>query len=173
MELLNFYTSGSSTTHHKSIRRWFVFNCCIVAITSSALLGLAVFQKHTHSILQKEKSTLEQHIAAANPLLQHQRDFQNAQALMNKKRHESSATSTAQLYSQILTRIKHCSQNDIVLESISAQTNGIEIQVSSTSANSVLEYVQAFCKHPQTRDFYITALENKNNNRFVAIIKNN
>lgn len=170
MEILNFYTQGSMAKH-KSIQRWFFFNCCIIAMLGITLFGLHAFQKHTQTILEKEKCALEHHIAAANPLIQQHMDFEHAQNLLYKKRENSTAIGFSKVYPQILSRIKQCTKNDIVLESISAQDSIIELQLSSTCVNNLLDYAQTFSKHPQTRDFYITALENKNN-RFIAIMRN-
>lgn len=171
MEPIHFYNNGSPK-HHKAVSRWFFMSCLLLASSIMSLASMQLLQWYTHSSLITEKNIAAAELRKFDHIAHHQQSQKALQITLEKKteqlqRHNKNQKNPADL----LKTLKAALKNDANLESVSCTEKNIELKISGEKTKTLVHCAEFIAKKSSYADLCITALECKEKNRIVAIIK--
>lgn len=170
MKPINFIKNGSAQKQ-KALRLWLLISTCSI---TTVLVALCILQLHQYFIqksLHNEKQILSQHAHAYDTILAQMHAQQSEKATLQGK------LVSLNQYSQqpknpveLLKHIKATLKNNAYLESLSVHEKYTEIKIMAENTNSLMRTADALAQQPTCRNLSVTALENKDKGRMMAVL---
>ena len=169
MKPINFIQSVPAG-QHAAIRKWFRSSCALCMLTFVAIATLQIQQWYYASSLTGEKQFLAGQLKTFDTILaQKQKQLGQKELLQNrlfKISHRTHSNDPAHLLKTIKTALKEQG----TLESFSLSNKHLELKIGSSSTASLMKIADAVSGQSEN-GLSITALEHKEQNKIIAILK--
>ena len=158
----------------RALRFWLLISTCSIVTVLIALFMLQMQQFFAYQSLKTEKQLLSQHLQAYDTIM--------AQAHAQKTEKDTLQSKLVSLnqFSQqpknpvtILRHIKATLKNTAYLESLSLHEKHTEIKITAENVSTLMTVSQGLAEQHVCKDLCVTALENKDKNRMMAVLHNN
>lgn len=170
MKPINFIKNGSAQKQ-KALRLWLLISTCSITTILIAICILQIHQYFIQKSLQKEKQILSYNAQSCDAILAQMQIQQSEKATLQGK------LLSFNQYSQqpknpleLLKHIKATLKNNAYLESLALHEKYTEIKIMAENTSSLMRAAEGLAQQPSCRNLSVTALENKDRNRMLAIL---
>lgn len=171
MKPINFIRSASAQ-QHAACRKWFTTSVLFFSITILAMGILQVQQWYYACSLAHEKQFLAEQLKTFDTLLAQKQKQLGQKELLQNKLLKISRRTDCKDPAYLLKTIKTALKDQGTLESFSLSQKHLELKIGSNSTASLMKIADAVAGQSEN-GLSITALEHKEQNKIIAILKGN